>query len=321
MPKPALNFTESKKSKAVAYVKGGDDDKQILFLHEEAPKESAPIHSKEIRAMDYETELRQWSNHERVPLLNRLTEYRQKNLEPEDIVEPQKVKDLYKRILDDERNRKVIDLTTDSMFVPIPSPDEDKREVWYIAGASGAGKSYFARNLAEAYKKLYPDREIYLISKLNEDETLDNMKIGKPKRIKVESLLDHPPELEEFRDCMILLDDYDAFGKPFDKVVHQLIDDIASMGRHTRTTMCCMTHHLTNYSKTRLILNEATHIVVYPQATAFAPLKYLLKQYVGLDEKQVKKLKNSGSRWVAFKKTYPQYIITEHSASLLADMA
>ena len=320
MPTPALNFTEAKGAKAVAYVKGGDDDKQILFLHENAPKGAPVKTNKEIKAMDYEHELSQFPNHERVPLLNRLSEYKSKDSHPDDIVEPQKIKDLYRKILEDERNSKVIELSTDSMFVPIPSPDADKREVWYIAGASGAGKSYFARNLAEAYKKLFPDREVYLISKLQEDETLDKMKIGKPKRIKVESLLEHPPELEEFSDALILFDDYDTFSKPYDKAVLKLIDDLATMGRHTRTTMCCMTHHLTNYSKTRLILNEATHIVVYPQATAFAPLKYLLKQYVGLDEKQTRKLKNSGSRWIAFKKTYPQFVITEHSATLLSDM-
>ena len=44
----------------------------------------------------------------------------------------------------------------------LPSPKKDKREIFYVAGASGSGKSYQARGLAERYKKLFPDRELRL---------------------------------------------------------------------------------------------------------------------------------------------------------------
>jgi hypothetical protein len=317
MPKPVLNWTDAKGGRAIAIVKGGDHDKELLYLHEDDSKGGAKPKAKEIRAMDYDRELNGFDSRERTPLLNRLNEYRGAGKHPDEITEPPKVKDLYRKIVEDDAKAKSIELDGDAMFQPIPSADEDKREVWYIAGASGSGKSYFARGLAEAYKKLYPDREIYLISKLNDDETLDKMKVGKPKRINVNTLISHPPELDEFKDCMVLFDDYDTFSPPYDKIVMRLIDDLATMGRHTRTTMCLMTHRLTNYSKTRLVLNEATHIVVYPLATSFHPLKYLLKQYVGLDEKEVRAIKSSGSRWVCFHKNFPQYQITEHSAKLL----
>jgi hypothetical protein len=318
MPKPTLSWTDGKDAKAIAIVKGGDHDKELLYLHTDEPKGGAKGKLKEIKAMDYDHILKDFESRDRVPILNRLNEYRGAGKHPDELTgEPTKVKELYKKVLEDDSKAKMIELDGDSMFQPIPSADEDKREVWYICGASGSGKSYFARGLAEAYKKLYPDREVYLISKLNEDETLDKMKVGKPKRINVETLVAEPPELDEFKDCLVLFDDYDTFSPPYDKVVMRLIDDLATMGRHTRTAMCLMTHRLTNYSKTRLILNESTHIVVYPLATSFHPLKYLLKQYVGLDEKEVRAIKNTGSRWVCFHKNYPQYQITEHSAKLL----
>jgi len=318
MPKPTLSWEEAKGARAIAIVKGGDDDKKLLYLHEDEPKTGkGKPKLREIKASDYDPVLKTFDSRERVPIINRLNEYRASGKTSDEIVEPAKVKTLYQQILDDDSRRKVVELEGDSIFQPIPSPEEDKREVWYIAGASGSGKSYFARGLAEAYKKLYPDREVYLISKLNEDETLDNMKIGKPKRINVETLISDPPELEEFKDCMVLFDDYDTFTAPYDKAVMRLIDDLATMGRHTRTNMCLMTHRLTNYSKTRLILNESTHIVVYPMATSFHPLKYLLKHYVGLEEKDVRAIKNSGSRWACFHKNYPQYQITEHEAKVL----
>lgn len=318
MPKPTLSWNEGKGAKAIAIVKGGDHDKELLYLHPDEIKGGAKGKLPEIKAIDYERFLKDFDAKDRVPLLNRLAEARKEGKHPDQLIgEGAKAKDLYKQILEDDSKQKTIEIDGDSMFQPIPSPDEDKREVWYIAGASGSGKSYFARGIAEAYKKMYPDREVYLISKLNDDETLDKMKIGKPKRINVDTLLADPPELEEFRDCLVMFDDYDAFTGAHAKAVRGLIDDLATMGRHTRTTMCLMTHKLTDYSKTRLILNESTHIVVYPLATAYHPLKYLLKHYVGLEEKEVRALKMSGSRWVCFHKNYPQYQITEHTAKLL----
>jgi ABC-type multidrug transport system ATPase subunit len=47
----------------------------------------------------------------------------------------------------------------------------ESRELVAIRGASGSGKSYIARGLAEKYKKMFPDRQVYLISKLLEDST------------------------------------------------------------------------------------------------------------------------------------------------------
>ena len=316
MPTPTLSFEESKSAKPIAYVKGGDDDKQVLYLHEDKP---TIIHrtKREVNAKHYQHDLLKFPVRERVAIMNRLSEAKMKGITADKLLENEDVKKLYEKVLLDEENTKEVELNTDSMFQPIPPPDPKVRTVWYVAGASGSGKSYFARGIAEAYKKLYPEREVYLISKLKEDETLDKMKIGKPKRIDVETLITDPPEIEEFKNCMIIFDDYDTFQAPYDKAVMRLIDDLAIQGRHTNTTMLCLTHYLSNYKKTRLLLNEMTHLVVYPQATAFKPLKYLLETHLGLDKEQVAQLKRMGSRWVCFHKNFPQYQISEHSAKIL----
>ena len=232
------------------------------------------------------------------------------------LLEDDNVKKLYSRIQTDVKNDTSIEIPDDSSFQIIPSPDKEKRQVYYIAGQSGSGKSYAARGIAEGYKKLHPDREIYLISKLNEDSTLDTMKEGKPKRISIQSLVDDYPKIDEFKDCMIIFDDYDTFEGKEGKVIHQLIDDLAIQGRHTNTTMLCLTHYLTNYKKTRLILNEASHFIIYPQATSFSALKYLLGTHLGLSKEEIHKLKKLG-RWVLISKNYPQYLISLHTAKVL----
>lgn len=209
-----------------------------------------------------------------------------------------------------------IEISEKALFNLIPNPDPKKRDVFYIAGASGSGKSHIARGIAEGYRRLYPDREIYLVSKLMEDDTLDNTKGGKPKRLNIQTLLDDPPDIEEFRNCMVIIDDIDALPSAQLKAVHQLADDIAITGRHTCTTLLWLSHHLTNYSKTRLLLNEATVYVIYPQTTSRHALKYLLQTHAGLDEDWIKKLRQMG-RWVAIHKNVPPYLISQHKAALV----
>jgi hypothetical protein len=224
--------------------------------------------------------------------------------------------------LDDDHASRTSSLPTElalsgkETFQLIPNPDPKKRDVFYIAGASGSGKSHIAREIAEGYHQLFPDRPIYLVSKLMKDDTLDNTKGGAPRRINIQTLVEDPPDIEEFRESMVIIDDIDALDKPALKAVHTLANDIAITGRHTCTTLLWLSHHLTNYSATRLLLNEATVYVVYPQTTSRHALKYLLQTHAGLDEEWIKKLRGMG-RWVAIHKNVPPFVIAPQYASLV----
>lgn len=310
---PSLSFDSAKGARPVAIVKGGDDDQQVLYLHEDDRKSKR---AGEITASRYSTELRDLKPTDRVKLLSRLEEARSKGLEPDQLVGETAIgKQLYERILTDETKSKDIVLNSGS-FELLPSPDPKKREVWYIAGASGSGKSYIAKGLGEYYQKLFPDRSVYLISKLEEDSgTLDKMKPA-AKRINIQSLIDDYPDLDEFKNCMVIFDDYDTFTGPAEKVVHKLIDDLATMGRHTNTTMLCLSHYLTNYKKTRLLLNEATHIVVYPMATSYHALSYLLKTHIGMGKEDLRDIRKLG-RWVCVYKHFPQFLVAGQYARML----
>ena len=312
----SLSFDKSNDSCAIAVVRGGDYDGNILYLHEAATG-SKNVPKREINALKYAEDLKSFKPNERVRIINRLQEALNKNLDVDSLVgEHETVKKLYRKIAEDKTHETHIELPTDSTFQCIPSADPKKRQVWYVAGQSGSGKSYFARGIAESYKKLYPDREVYLISKLNEDETLDKSKIAKPKRISLDSLVSDPPELDEFKDCLLIADDFDTLDKPYDKIVHKLIEDLCIMGRHTNTSMLILSHYLTNYKKTRLILGEANFLVVYPLATSFKDIKYVAEMYGGLDSEDIVKMKKRG-RWVCIHKNYPSYVISSHDVNLL----
>ncbi len=315
---PKLSFEPGKKSAstAIAECKGGEYDGNLLYLIQDDEGSKAP--KRELRLSEAEKELRHLPPKERHAELLRIAEAYRIGQEPCEYVG--KGKDAYEKVYlkTTQTSDKVLELPPESSFSLIPTADKSKREVWFIAGPSGAGKSYIARNLAERYRKQFPDRPVYLVSKLPKDETLDAMKGGPPTRINVQKLVDSPiKELEPLRDSLILFDDYDTYTAPFDKAVFKLIDDIATMGRHTNTSMLCMSHYLTNYKKTRLLLTEATHYVIYPNSTGKQALTYFLKTYVGMDEDEIAELKRMGSRWICIYKNYPMYMISEHSARML----
>lgn len=249
-----------------------------------------------------------------------------KDIKPIAIVKGEKNK-FYNQLLcvDTRDNHKAqgkesIEIPDENCFQVLPDCDKDKRSIYYIAGASGSGKSYIARTIADNYKKLYPNRQIYVISKLDKDETLDAMK-EPPVRIQYEALVENPIDINAFSNSLVIFDDYDTIEGKAGEAVHSLINDIAIMGRKHHDgqgciSMLCLTHHITNYKKTRLILNEASHFVVYPQATSTHALTYLLKTHLGLERDDIKKLKKLG-RWVCFGKMYPQYLLSGHKGMML----
>jgi hypothetical protein len=308
-----LSFTKGE-GQPIARVRGGEYDGEILYLGGDLTGAKKPRIA--INRHKYTAELKHLKPVERPKMIAKLEEALRKGIDSAHLVgEPPEVKALYQRIIDDSVSTKVIELDDDGLFEVLPNPDPKKREVWYIAGQSGSGKSYIAKQLATFYHKLFPERGIYLLSKLDEDETLDSLKFL--KRVKIQSFVDDYPTLEEFRDCMMIFDDYDTLTGDADKVVSKIIDDLAIQGRHTNTTMLCLSHYLTNYKKTRLLLNEATNIVVYPLSTSYHALRYLLKNYVGVDEEDLKKHRKLGSRWLMYKKGYPQIMVCQKQAEIL----
>jgi hypothetical protein len=211
-----------------------------------------------------------------------------------------------------------LDLPLTNFFNILPETDEFKRNVYYIAGKSGSGKSYISKQIIENYYKLYPDRNLFLISKLEHDETIDSVK-APLKRIPVEVFTENF-NINNYSHCLIMFDDYDSIEGKTGKILHEIIKDIAIMGRHHgdqgNITMILATHYLTNYSKTRLILNEATDIIIYPQNTSHHQLKYLIKNYIGLDDKDIKRLKQLG-RWVLFHVGFNGYMMSQNEIRLL----
>lgn len=219
---------------------------------------------------------------------------------------------------DDEIKKKFNSLKLDSAkFQQIPDTDKE-REIIYITGPSGSGKSTYSANYIKQYKKNKKGNEIYLFSALPEDDSLDEIN---PKRILIDDrLITEPLKAEDFKDSLVIFDDIDVISnKKHRDEVYKILNQILEVGRHYNCS-CILTNHLpTNGKDTRRILNECHSITYFPHSGGGRGMKYLLTEYLGLDKKMIKKIKNSKSRWATIFKNYPQICMTEKDIFLMSE--
>ena len=200
-----------------------------------------------------------------------------------------------------------------------PTHNEHGRDVIMIGGKSGSGKSHVARNFAIRYNALHPKRPIYFISYLSEDPTIDKIS-DTIERIPPEELLDEKYDIDFFTDSLTIIDDvegYERKNKEIHNRIQNVVDMIATMGRHNSSSLLVSSHLLTDYKRTRLFLGEANHFVVFAHGASQNQLYNLLCRYSGLDKADVDKLRALPSRWVCVRTIFPITIMHEHGVYLL----
>jgi hypothetical protein len=214
---------------------------------------------------------------------------------------------------------KKLNLENNQYFQIIPDVTKE-RDVIYITGQSGSGKSYWISNYANEYKKMFPKKEIYLFSSLNEDKSIDSIK--NLKRIKLsQELLDEDITAKDFENSLVIFDDCDVISiKQIKNKVISIMNSILECGRHYKISCIVVSHLACKGSETKTILNECHKIVLFPQSIGAANLKYLLNCYSSLDKNQQEKVKKLKSRWVCICKTYPNVICSEKDIYLSSEI-
>jgi len=193
-----------------------------------------------------------------------------------------------------------------------------ERSILYVTGQSGSGKSYYTKDYATNYQKMYPKNEVYLISAVQDVSTID--KIKKLRKIDIFKPIFSEVEvpLEEFKDSLVIFDDVDSISnKHLKKKVWQIMSNILTMGRHYNISAIITFHVATAGNETKLILNESQSITIFPSASGGRTLKYLLDSYLGLDKKQIERIKQLDSRWVTIVKSYPKTVLYDKGAYIL----
>lgn len=204
----------------------------------------------------------------------------------------------------------------------IQLPGIDERSVNYIAGPSGSGKSTYAAGLAKIFKKLFPKKDFIVFSRadVKNDPVFKKLK---PMQIPIdEDIIDDPIDItkELTEGCMVLFDDCNTVqNDKHKKAVDKLMCDIMEIGRKLNIWII-ITNHLVipNEKKlARTICNEMQHLTVFPKSGSSQQIKYCLKQYYGLDNKQIDQILNLPSRWVTISKNYPMCVLHEKGVFLI----
>jgi hypothetical protein len=92
---------------------------------------------------------------------------------------------------------------------------------------------------------MFPKRNIYVISSIAEDKSIDTLK---PKRINVmnSKFMFDKFAAEDFKNSLVIADDVDVFPTKIKKKVLSIIYSILQIGRHYNVSLCFTTHNPTN---------------------------------------------------------------------------
>ena len=202
-------------------------------------------------------------------------------------------------------------------FQLMPRQDKD-RQVLFISGIQGSGKSYFIKNYIEAFRKIHKHQPIYFFSALDSDKTLETVE-KEFKRVPIdESWIQEPLSLTEFEEvkknfggCLVIFDDVDSISnKKISDAVYTLLKNIVNVGRHMNISLIYTSHMPSDKNKTRDILNSSDCIVLFP-ASITRSTKYVLKEYFDIDDKELKELKKIRSRWLIITRNIPRMLFSE----------
>ena len=201
-------------------------------------------------------------------------------------------------------------------FQQIPNITTE-RQILYVTGASGSGKSYFTKAFTDQYKKNYPKREVYLFSSIADDSSID--KVKNLRRIKLTpEFLNGEISVQDFKDSLVIFDDTDCItDKKMKLKITGILNAILETGRHFNVSCIYTSHVACDGRDTKKILNEAHSITIFPTGLGGRSLKYLLQDYLGFDKEQIKRIKKLESRWVSILKTFPMMVLSEKEAYVL----
>lgn len=208
-------------------------------------------------------------------------------------------------------------LDGDANFQLLPNP-KTERQILYIAGCSGSGKSYYTKLYLQEYKKLFPNNKIYMFSSIGEDSSLDGVKID---YITIApELLEDGLTAQDFKDSMVIFDDCEAIeNKPLRNEVTRILNSILTTGRHYNVSCILTYHEICSGLATKKILNESHSITFFVRTLGTRSLKYLCDQYLGMSKDEIQRVKKLKTRAVTIIKGYPKLVLSQKEIYCLCD--
>lgn len=202
-------------------------------------------------------------------------------------------------------------------FQLIPN-DKKERSCHAIFGQAGSGKSFWCCEYIKEYIKVHPKRPVYLFTTITSDiGCLKDIKKIKIVELNSEFASDDIP-MEDLKQSLCLFDDIDNIrDKYLKKKLFQTLNDTLQVGRKFEIDVL-ITFHVANAGHdTKIILNECNSITFNYRVMGNRALKYLLDAYLGLDKKQIERIKKLDGRMITVMKTYPKLVLSDKELYIL----
>ena len=248
--KSSLGFTKLyPDSCPIAIISGGVDNNKVVYVNPMQFGASA-LKKRRINFNSYKNMLKGYKPKEKDEIMHYFNSIYNKNGDNDLKDSNLNLYNIYNSIIDADSKLMSFDkiiLPSGSYFKPYPVGD--CFSVTYCFGPAGSGKSYYANMYATNYTKMYPDNKVYLVTHQEafDDPAFEDLKII---RLNINKFIANPPLLDDFMDSLVIFDDYENIApKPLNIIIHNLIDNIASLGRKKHISAFCITHLSTNYKK------------------------------------------------------------------------
>lgn len=198
-----------------------------------------------------------------------------------------------------------------TIFIHDLIPIYGERLSYFIAGPPGCGKS----TTAAAILSLFPKMPIYFFSDVKEDRAFEGIKI---RRMKMEASLIKeltPEMLSKEGECWVVFDDIDKIrDKNLSNAVISLMENIVANGRSHgghNIHVIVTSHSLTDYRKTKYMIENCKYWVIFPSQTVGSQLKRLLSK-MDLERMNFKKYER-----LFVHQSSPSFVVTELFITLL----
>ncbi len=210
------------------------------------------------------------------------------------------------------------------------------RDIHYLIGRSGSGKTHWAGVFAKEYKSLFPKRKIIYISpqKLEKDDLLLQLNPllaqcagdeAERNWIDPETKFEIPGGEDKngkqikspFDKSLVIIDDLEGVtNKKVKNSLDSFISSILHTGRHRSISVIFLKHRPCTGRDTASILNESHYITIFPRGNEGTKIDYLMKTYVGLNKEQLLYVKSLKSRAVTMHLNVPSFVLTDRELKI-----
>lgn len=197
-------------------------------------------------------------------------------------------------------------------------PNNKLRDAINIYGISGSGKSYFAMQYCKRYRRIYPDRKIYLVTtNIHDDEIYSNLKI---KKLGLTRDIIQKLKFDEktFENSLVIFDDIESADRAISAYVRGIRNMLFLKSRKHHTSILNIIHKGLGGHDTAISNNECTGGVFFVRYN-WNESKSLLSKYFELTNSQLKIIHatKKTSRWVYIHKIFPKFLICSDRIQML----